>query len=262
MLSDTETSGSVLSSGSQQPSKFHIMLQRIRRVLFRTFAALLSVFVLAEVNYPQLSPQGQLAIFAMFGLVLVFLKYPIYPRFEKHTVCQILDFVFALVVVVCFGYILVQTEPVFKRFWVDGQRLGDRAGMGTPTDYIIGLLGLLLVLEGTRRAIGLTLCLLSLAFLAYAAFGQSMPDWLFPHRGYSWERIVSQTFLHSQGGVWHRLEGDVHLRIPLRLIWCVARENRSHWLHYQFCETPVSFERWRSCQSCCRQQWSDGFTLW
>jgi TRAP transporter 4TM/12TM fusion protein len=26
-----------------------------------------------------------------------------------------------------------------------------------------------------------------------------MPDWLFPHRGYSWERIVSQTFLHSQG---------------------------------------------------------------
>ena len=175
------------------------MLQRIRRVLFRTFAVLLSVFILAEVNYPQLSPQAQLSIVAMLGLVLVFLKYPIHRRFEKHIVCQILDFVFALVVVVCFGYILVQTEPIFKRFWVDGQRLGDRAGMGTTTDYIIGLLGLLLVLEGTRRAIGLTLCLLSFAFLAYAAFGQSMPDWLFPHRGYSWERIVSQTFLHSQG---------------------------------------------------------------
>ena len=26
-----------------------------------------------------------------------------------------------------------------------------------------------------------------------------MPDWLFPHRGYSLQRIVSQTFLHSQG---------------------------------------------------------------
>ena len=26
-----------------------------------------------------------------------------------------------------------------------------------------------------------------------------MPDWLFPHRGYGWERIVSQAFLHSQG---------------------------------------------------------------
>ena len=175
------------------------MLQHIRRTLFRVCAALLSVFILAEVNYPQLSPQAQLAIFAMLGLVLVFLKYPIHRRFEAHIVFQSLDFVFALAVVVCFGYILIQTEPVFKRFWVDGQRLGDRAGMGTTTDYVIGLLGLLLVLEGTRRAIGLTLCILSLAFLAYAAFGQSMPDWLFPHRGYSWERIVSQTFLHSQG---------------------------------------------------------------
>ena len=175
------------------------MLGRIRQILFRTCAAILSVFILAEVNYPQLSPQAQLAIFAMLGLILVFLKYPIHRRFEDVLVFQVLDFVFALAVVVCFGYILIQTEPIFERFWVDGQRLGDRAGMGTSTDYIIGLLGLLLVLEGTRRAIGLTLCVLSLAFLAYAAFGQSMPDWLFPHRGYSWERIVSQTFLHSQG---------------------------------------------------------------
>ncbi len=175
------------------------MFQRIRRILFRTCAVLLSVFILIEVNYPQLSPQAQLAIFAMLGLVLVFLKYPIHRRFEGHIVFQSIDSVFAFAVVICFGYILIQTEPVFKRFWIDGQRLGDRAGMGTTTDYVIGLLGLLLVLEGTRRAIGLTLCILSLAFLAYAVFGQSMPDWLFPHRGYSWERIVSQTFLHSQG---------------------------------------------------------------
>ena len=175
------------------------MLQRIRRIVFRTCAALLSVFVLAEVNYPRLSPQAQLAIFALLGLVLVFLKYPLHRRFENQLVFQILDFVFAFAAVICFGYILVQTEPLFKRFWIDGQQLGDRAGMGTTTDYVIGLVGLLLVLEGTRRAIGLTLCILSMAFLAYAAFGQSMPDWLFPHRGYSWERIVSQTFLHSQG---------------------------------------------------------------
>jgi TRAP transporter 4TM/12TM fusion protein len=66
-------------------------------------------------------------------------------------------------------------------------------------DYVIGLLGVLLVLEATRRSIGSTLPLLAIAFLVYAAFGQSMPDWLFPHRGHSWERIVSQTFLQSQG---------------------------------------------------------------
>lgn len=175
------------------------MLQRIRQILFRVCAAILTVFILAEVNYPQLSPQAQLAIFAMLGLILVFLKYPTCRRFEEHLGSQLLDLGCVLAVVICFGYILVQTEPIFKRFWIDGQRLGDRAGMGTTTDYTIGLLGLILVLEATRRAIGLTLCILSVAFLAYAAFGQSMPDWMFPHRGYSWERIVSQTFLHSQG---------------------------------------------------------------
>ena len=26
-----------------------------------------------------------------------------------------------------------------------------------------------------------------------------LPDWLFPHRGYTVPRIVAQTFLHSQG---------------------------------------------------------------
>ena len=63
----------------------------------------------------------------------------------------------------------------------------------------IGLLGLVIVIEGARRSLGLALPLLSLAFLLYAAFGASFPAWLFPHRGYSVSRIVAQTFLHSQG---------------------------------------------------------------
>jgi TRAP transporter 4TM/12TM fusion protein len=45
----------------------------------------------------------------------------------------------------------------------------------------------------------MTLPLLAFIFLLYASFGQFMPDWLFPHRGYSVQRIVSQAFLHSQG---------------------------------------------------------------
>ena len=174
-------------------------LQRIRRTLFQVLAAILSLFILVEVNYPRLTPQSQLAIFAMLGLILVFLKYPIHRRLENKVTFRVLDFVLAIVVVVCFGYVLIQTEPVFKRFWLGGQSLGNRAGMERSWDYIVGLAGVFLVLEATRRAIGTTLPLLSLAFLLYAAFGQFMPNWLFPHRGYTWERIVSQTFLHSQG---------------------------------------------------------------
>ena len=135
----------------------------------------------------------------MLGLIVVFLRYPMHPRFARNRAFQLLDVLLIGSVILCFGYVFVQTEPVFQAFWLDGKSLGDRAGAEVSLDYIIGGLGLLLILEATRRSIGITLPLLSLAFLLYAGFGQFMPDWLFPHRGYSVQRIVSQTFLHSQG---------------------------------------------------------------
>ena len=171
----------------------------LKNYIFLTVSVLLCLFILAEVNYPQLTPQSELALFAMLGLIVVFLRYPIHPRFADNRAFRLLDVVLIGSVISCFGYVLIQTEPVFQAFWLDGKSLGDRAGAEVSLDYIIGGIGLLLILEATRRSIGVTLPLLSLAFLLYAGFGQFMPDWLFPHRGYSVQRIVSQTFLHSQG---------------------------------------------------------------
>ena len=170
-------------------------MTRLYSHLFRILSALLSLFILAEVNHPQLSPQAQLSVFALLGLCLVFLKYPIH----SNKSLQILDLFFVLAVVFCFGYVLTQTESFFQSYWLSGQSLGNRAGLEHALDHVVGLIGLILVLEATRRAIGLTLPLLALAFLIYAAYGYILPDWLFPHRGYNWERIVSQTYLHSQG---------------------------------------------------------------
>ena len=172
----------------------------MRPYIFKVVATLLSVFIIAEVNYPQLTPQSQLAIFAMLGLILVFLKFPSARRENgEMQVFVAVDGVLIAATIFCFGYVFVQTEPLFSNFWQNGQPLGNRAGQETQIDFSVGYLGLLLVLEATRRAVGVTLPILAGVFLAYAALGQLMPDWLFPHRGYSWERIVSQTFLHSQG---------------------------------------------------------------
>ncbi|MCE2440879.1 MAG: TRAP transporter fused permease subunit [Candidatus Latescibacteria bacterium] len=167
--------------------------------LFRILATLLCVFVLAEVNYPGLTPQAQLAFFAMLGLSLVFLKHPVCAGPARTKLLRILDYLLVAAVFFCFGYVVLQTEPVFRNWWLGGRSLGNRAGLEHPLDWTVGLVGLILVLEATRRAIGPILPLMALAFLAYAAFGHVMPDWLFPHRGYGWERIVSQAFLHSQG---------------------------------------------------------------
>ena len=172
---------------------------QFRQTLFLPIAALLCLFILAEVNYPWLAPHSQLALFAMLGLILVFLKYPLHPRVADNVACQALDRVLAAGVLLCFGYVIVQTEPIFESLWLDGKSLGDRAGAERVVDYVVGACGLLLILEATRRTVGVTLMLLACIFLIYAAFGQLMPTWLFPHRGYPIERIVSQTFLHSQG---------------------------------------------------------------
>lgn len=174
-------------------------MKKLKQTLSLPVGVLLCLFILAEVNYPQLRPQSALAFFAMLGLIVVFLKYPIHPRFADNITFHVLDFVLVGSVIICFGYVVIQTEPVFKAFWLDSRFLGERAAAEHPLDYLIGGFGLVLILEATRRAIGMTLPLLSLAFLLYAGFGQLMPDWLFPHRGYSVQRIISQTFLHSQG---------------------------------------------------------------
>jgi TRAP transporter 4TM/12TM fusion protein len=138
-------------------------------------------------------------MFALFGLVLCFVNIPIHPRFKSTVVAHVVDVALGVAAIVCCGYIVVQTDPLFEAFWVDGQSLGNRAGFETTTDTVIGLLGLLVVIEAARRSLGLALPILSIIFLSYAAFGSSFPSWLFPHRGYSLPRIVAQTFLHSQG---------------------------------------------------------------
>ena len=169
--------------------------QRITRVL----SILLCLFTLVQVNYPQLSPQSQLAVFLLLGLVICFLNVPVHPAVKDHPVARATDIMLALLAVVCCGWIIAQTEPRFQSVWQGGSSLGNRAGFETSTDILVGVVGLLLVIEAARRSLGLALPILSGLFLVYAYIGPSLPDWLFPHRGYSLERVVAQTFLQAQG---------------------------------------------------------------
>jgi len=162
-------------------------------------AVVLCLFTIVEVNYPLLGPQSQLAIFAGLGLVLCFLSRPAHERLRHNRVARAIDAVLITLTVACCAFVVVQSAPLFRSLWIGGQSLGNRAGQEATIDIIVGTVGLVLVIEATRRAIGWALPLLALAFLAFARFGPLLPDWLFAHRGYELERIVSQTFLHSQG---------------------------------------------------------------
>ena len=171
----------------------------MRHHLTSAIGIVLCLFTLVEVNYPLLAPQSRLGLFALFGLLLCFLNIPTHPKLADHRVGRAIDVTMAFLTIVCSGYIVVQTDPLFESWWIDGQSLGNRAGFETAVDTTIGLIGLLVVIEAARRSLGWALPILSLTFLLYAVFGASFPSWLFPHRGYSISRIVAQTFLHSQG---------------------------------------------------------------
>ena len=150
---------------------------------------LLTAFVLVEVNRPALTPQAQLAAFALFGLPLCFLirMRPGDPWWRRG-----MDLL---------GLVSAVAGCAFVLYWsgFGPTSLGDRAGGETGLDIALGLLGLFGVLAATARVIGPALPILAGLFLLYAAVGPHLPEILFPHRGYSLARIASQGFLQSQG---------------------------------------------------------------
>jgi len=77
-------------------------------------------------------------------------------------------------------------------------KLALRVGVALPMDYLVGLIGILLVIEACRRVIGYQLLGLAIVLLLYAYFGKYMPGVL-SHQGYSLKRLIYQMYLTTQG---------------------------------------------------------------
>jgi TRAP transporter 4TM/12TM fusion protein len=73
-----------------------------------------------------------------------------------------------------------------------------------PYELIIGALGIILLLEATRRAIGIPLVAIALIFILFSIFGQSMP-YLISHQGLSITRLVG----------YHWFGGEAIFGIPI-----------------------------------------------
>jgi TRAP transporter 4TM/12TM fusion protein len=65
-------------------------------------------------------------------------------------------------------------------------------------DLVVATVMVALVLEATRRTLGLALPLLALAFMAYALLGPWLPG-PFRHKGLTYEIMMDQTFFTSEG---------------------------------------------------------------
>jgi TRAP transporter 4TM/12TM fusion protein len=136
-----------------------------------------------------------------FGLLLAFLLFPFSRRKHERRISA-LDIAFALIGCFAALWVFFDQEGITNRL---GQLLTiDVFGFAVPFEFLLGGGGILLLLEATRRAIGLPLVIVASIFLIYSIFGQSMPE-IISHRGLSVERLIG----------YHWLGGEAIFGIPV-----------------------------------------------
>jgi TRAP transporter 4TM/12TM fusion protein len=97
------------------------------------------------------------------------------------------DWIFAVAAAFCGAYLMI--------FYRD---LAQRPGQPTAVDLWTAVVGMLLLLEATRRAVGWPMAVLALLCLTYVFAGPYMPDVLM-HKGSSISRTMSQMWLTTEG---------------------------------------------------------------
>ncbi|ERS84776.1 TRAP transporter permease [Halomonas sp. PBN3] len=126
------------------------------------------------------------SIHLAFALFLAFMAYPALKRSPRDRI-PIQDWVFAAVAAFCGAYMFLFYE-----------QLAQRPGAPILQDVIIGVVGILLLLEATRRALGPPLMIIASIFIVYSLAGPYMPG-ILSHRGVSLYGLVNHQWLTTQG---------------------------------------------------------------
>jgi TRAP transporter 4TM/12TM fusion protein len=126
------------------------------------------------------------AIHLAFAVFLAYLAYPAFKRSPRAYV-PVADWVFALVGAFCAAYLFLFYSEV-----------ATRPGQPTDQDVYTAALGMVLLLEATRRVLGLPMVIVATVFLIYTFGGPYMPD-MIAHRGASLHRAMSHYWLTTEG---------------------------------------------------------------
>ncbi|MBO1511555.1 TRAP transporter permease [Metabacillus bambusae] len=162
---------------------------------------------------------GILGYIAFFGL-LAFSLFQLYTAVFGVFTAQIqrtvhLGFALSLIFLLFPGNRKKKQKGKFQITWYDGILAVLSIGVGaywplffedlvmsvgrlTTLDFAVGLIAILLVLEATRRAVGLPIMIIAIIFVLYGIFGEYMPGFL-SHRGLSLDRLVQTMFFTTEG---------------------------------------------------------------
>lgn len=126
------------------------------------------------------------SIHLAFAIFLVFLAYPAHARSPRNRV-PLLDWAFAALGAFAGGYLFLLYRE-----------LALRPGLPTALDLAAAAIGVLLVLEATRRSLGPWLAVIAALFLAYCLAGPYMPEAM-SHKGVTLSRLASHMWLTTEG---------------------------------------------------------------
>ncbi len=141
------------------------------------------------------------AIHLAFGMSICFLAYPIFKS-KRESSISLFDFLLSIISVLSTFYLVIDYEGLVYRQGILAKL--NLFGFNIPYELILGSVGILLLLEATRRAIGTPLVIIALIFLFFSIFGQQMPN-LISHQGLSLTRLVG----------YHWFGGEAIFGIPI-----------------------------------------------
>ena len=146
-----------------------------------------SPFMYMFVDYiPVLNNTATRSVHLAFAMFLGFLAYPALKSSPRDRI-PIQDWILGIVAVIVTLYL-----------WVFARELADRAGLPQTLDLVVSGIGIVLVLEAARRALGPPLMIISMIFLAYVFFGHLAPD-VMSWKGASFSRAMSHLWITQQG---------------------------------------------------------------
>ncbi|HHY38347.1 MAG TPA: TRAP transporter permease [Clostridia bacterium] len=132
----------------------------------------------------------QRSLHLLFILLLVFLIYPINKGREGKPL-GLVDCLCVVGALFSMGYILINYNYITQvRFYGFSPVL--------PVEIVGGLIGIIILLEATRRVLGWGFTGVALAFVAYAFMGPYLPGILF-HSGVSLSKFIEVSYLHVGG---------------------------------------------------------------
>lgn len=126
------------------------------------------------------------SIHLAFAIFLAFLSFPALKRSPRNYI-PIADWVCAIVGAFCAGYLFLFYNEISQR-----------PGLPTTTDVVVACVGMVLLLEATRRALGPALTILASLFLIYSFAGPYMPS-VIAHQGVTLDGIVNHQWITTEG---------------------------------------------------------------